>query len=469
MKRLPLLLMVLLAGCASYVPKPLDPAAQARAFDARRLDGPDVRQFVERSLGHEVAPWPPKSWDLTTLTLAALHFQPDLDQARAARLVAEAGIVTAGGRPNPTLRPSVEHSTETGGGKSAWSYGGGLDVPLETAGKRRYRIERARHLAQAAALREAETLWQVRSRVRAALLAAYPTGALLRRQRELQEELAHLLERRFEAGYASRPELTQARLGLSRATLALAENEKRQAEAAARLAAAIGVPAARLDPAALSFDAFDRVVPLAELPPKAMRRQALLGRPDVRAALADYEASQSALQLEIAKQYPDVSLGPGYLWDQGAVKWSLALSVVLPLVNRNQGPIAQAEARRRQAAAALLSVQARAIAEVDEALAGYAPAVRTLETADALLRDEKTRAGAADAAFRAGETDRLAWLSARYETVAAELARIDALAQAQRSLGRLEDALHRPLGGDAMPAEHAGLSKDAHYGDRREN
>lgn len=468
MKRLSMMLVALLAGCASYIPKPLDPAVQESAFESRRLDSTDTRQFFEHSLGHKLTPWPPKSWDITTLTLAAFHFHPDLDMAQARRLLAEAGIVTAGARPNPTVNPSLQHSTDTAAGQSPWSYGAGIDIPVETAGKRDYRIEHARHLAQAARLREAETVWQVCSRVRASLLAAYPTEALVRRQRDLQEEIARLLERRFAAGYASQPEVTQARLTLNQITLALRENQKKGAENLARLAAAVGVPLSALEETAITFESFDHVTPVSTLPPAAMRRQALLARPDVLVALAEYEASQSALQLEIAKQYPDVSLGPGYLWDQGAVKWSLALSLVLPLLNRNEGPIAEAEARRKEAATVFLSIQAQAIAEVDQALTGYGPAFQMFETADALLRDQQKKERAAAAAFKAGGTDRLAWLSARYETATAELARINALSQAQQVLGHLEDALHRPIGGNTLPAtaEQAALSKPLRYGEQ---
>lgn len=460
--------MALLAGCASFTPKPLDPAAQERAFTSRSLENPDVRQFVERSLGHQVSPWPPKSWDIETLTLAALHFHPDVDAARARRLLAEAGVVTAGARPNPTASSTLQHSTDTTGGISPWSYGLALDIPLETAGKRDYRIEQAQHLTQAARLRQTDTLWQVRSRVRASLLAAYPTEAQVARQRDFQAEIARLLERRFAAGYASQPEVTQARLTLNQATLALAENQKRHAENLARLAAAVGIPTSALDESAIAFTSFNHITPASELPSAEMRRQALLNRPDVLATLAEYEASQSALQLEIAKQYPNVSLGPGYLWDQGAVKWSLVLSLALPLLNRNEGPIAEAEARRQEAAAAFLSTQAKAIADVEQAWAGYDHAVRMLETADALLREQEKKERAAEAAFRAGEADRLTWLSARYETAAAELARINTLFQTQQTLGLLEDALHRPIGGNSFPeaAAQATLSEQVRNGEQ---
>ncbi|MBN8765289.1 MAG: TolC family protein [Thiobacillus sp.] len=444
---------LLVAGCASYTAKPIDPDAQQTALENRRLNSPAVSQFIQRASGKEIAAWPPKAWDLNLLTLAAFYFHPDLDRAQAQRLAAEAATITAGARPNPTGGVSFQRNMDAPAGQSPWTNGLTLDIPFETAGKRDIRIEQARYLAQAARLREAEAVWQIRSRVRASLLVAYPTEALVRSQRDLQEQIERMIERRFAAGFASQPELTQARLTLNRAALALRENQKQGAENRARLAAAVGVPDAALDGAEISYQAFEQLLPVSSLPPAEARRQALLTRPDVLAALADYEAAQSALQLEVAKQYPDISLGPGYTWDAGQVKWSLGLSLVLPLLNRNEGPIVEAKARREEAAAAFLAVQAKAIAEVDEALAGYGYAVQMFETADALLRDQQKTERAVAAAFQAGEVDRLAWMSARFETAAAELARINALTQAQQSLGRLEDALRRPIAADEEKIE----------------
>ncbi len=446
--RLPIVIVytvLLLAGCASYTAKPIDPGAQQAALESRRLDAREVGQFIEHASGRKLASWPPRVWDLDQLTLAAFYFHPDLDRAQARRLAAEAALVTAGAPPNAAGGVSFQRNTDAPAGQSPWTNGFTLDIPFETAGKRDIRIEQARHLAQAARLHEADAVWQVRSRVRASLLAAYPTEALLRSQRDLQQQIAAMIERRLKAGFASQPELTQARLTLNRAELALRENQKQQAESRARLAAAIGVPDAALEGTEMSHEVFDRLPPVSHLPSAELRRRALLARPDVLAALADYEAAQSALQLEVAKQYPDISLGPGYTWDAGQVKWSLGLSLALPLFNRNQGPIAEAKAQREEAAAAVLAVQARVIAEVDEAWAGYMHAVQTFDTTDALLRDQQKTERAVAAAFQAGEADRLSWMSARYETVAARLARVNAQGQAQQSLGRLEDALHRPL------------------------
>ena len=91
------------------------------------------------------------------------------------------------------------------------------------------------------------------------------------------------------------------------------------------------------------------------------------------------------MQLEIAKQYPDVHLNPGYELDQTDNKWTLGLTVDLPLLNQNQGGIAEAKAKRAQAAAHFLSVQANAISEIDNALAGYDAALQKSAIAKNLL------------------------------------------------------------------------------------
>jgi outer membrane protein TolC len=120
-----------------------------------------------------------------------------------------------------------------------------------------------------------------------------------------------------------------------------------------------------------------------------MRSRALQSRADILVALAEYAASQSALQLEIAKQYPDVHLGPGYQFDQGDHKFSLALTAELPLLNQNQGPISQAEARRAEAAARFNALQARVITEIDRAVAMYRVAQENLSTLDSLAASQK--------------------------------------------------------------------------------
>lgn len=104
--------------------------------------------------------------------------------------------------------------------------------------------------------------------------------------------------------------------------------------------------------AAIEFAELERPIDARSLSTKTIRQHALTNRTDILRALADYAASQSALQLEVARQYPDVRLGPGYTFEVGEHRWSLiGAALTLPIFNQNQGPIAEAEARRREAAA----------------------------------------------------------------------------------------------------------------------
>src|SRR5712664_47528 len=95
----------LLAGCAvqRYRPAPIVASATASRFESRSLADPGLQSFGQQNLGHPVSPWPPKTWDLQTLSLAALYFNPALDSARARVAGTEAALVTAGARPNPSL------------------------------------------------------------------------------------------------------------------------------------------------------------------------------------------------------------------------------------------------------------------------------------------------------------------------------------------------------------------------------
>jgi cobalt-zinc-cadmium efflux system outer membrane protein len=441
-----LVTLSLLAGCATFHAKPLSPAQTVSTFESRSLNDPQLREFLEKRLRHEIAPWPPKSWDFAMLSLAAFYYHPDLDVARAEWEVAKAGVITAGAIPNPSMDFTPQYDTPSPAGVPPWTLGLILDIPIETAGKRGYRIARAKHLFEAAALNMATVAWRVRSRLRASLLNLYAPDQLaanLRKEISIQEALVKLMGKRLAVGEVSRPDVTLAHISLDQTRLSLEEAQKQKAQAQVQLANALGLPVAALDEATISFAFVDRLP--AEPPLTALRSRALLNRPDILGALSEYAASQSTLQLEIAKQYPDIQLGPGYQYDQGENKWSIGISLTLPVFNQNQGPIAEAEARRKQAESRFTALQARVIGEIDRALAGYKAALKKLNVADSLLVDKQRRLQSTQEMFHVGETDRLSLLSGELELATATILRLNALVEAQHSLGLLEDALQYPL------------------------
>lgn len=438
------LLAALLAGCASYTPRSLDPAAEQAAFAGRSLTDPGLQRFLQaQSIGASAG-------TLERLTGAAFYYQPELDAARAQWQVDRAAAITAGARPNPTISGSAEYNADAESGVSPWARGLELAIPIETAGKRRQRIAHAVARAEAAQLRLADTAWQVRSRVRAELLAAISTELLLRRQVALETERVRLMQRRLELGFAAAPDLTAARIALQQVAAAADAAHRQQAEHRAALAGAVGVPVVALDEIVPAVDDFQRVPAVDTLPSLQDQRRALLQRPDVQAALADYQASDAALRLELARQYPDLTLSPGLLWDAGQVKWSLGLSLVLPLLDRHRGPIAEATAKREQAAANVLAAQARAFGEAEQALAGYRAVLDQLHNADALIASRQRQVQSAQRLQQAGESERSTTLGAQVELAAAEVTRRETWSQAEQALGALENALRQPLDGSAV-------------------
>ncbi len=460
------IIFAFIMGCATFHPKPMSPVQTASSFESRTLDDANLKEFLVKNLHREIESWPPNLWDFQALTLVAFYYHPDLDVARAKWAVTQAGVITAGQRPNPGVSFTPQYSVNAASGVSPWILTFAFDIPIETAGKRGYRIAQAKNLSEAARLDIAAVAWQIRSRLRMGLLnlyAADQSEVLLKRQLAIQEDLVEQMERRLAVGEVSRPDVTLTRLFLDQMRLSLSEARKHSAEACSQTANALGLAADAIKGIEISFPFLEKLPQ--EFPLADLRRQALLNRPDILGSLATYAASESALQLQIAKQYPDVHLRPGYEFDQGENKWGIGVSLTLPVFNRNQGPIAEAEAHRKEAGALFMSLQAQVIGEIERALAGYEGAIRKLEQADSLVSDKERQLQSAQAMFNVGEADRLTFLGAQLELLSSRLSRLEALVQAQQSLGLLEDALQRPLGpsGSFLPV----VEKSPHFEERR--
>src|SRR5579883_3083940 len=423
-----------LCGCVTYQSEPISPAANAQALDSRSLNDPRLRSFVAFAMGSDGAAARP-AWDLPELTAAALYYHPDIALARAKLAEARAAVITAGQHPNPVLNFAniVGQGLVAGAipaGAAPLTIGPVVDFIIETCGKREARTAQAQSLVDAARFDLASAGWQVRGRVRAAMLALWAAQQrldLTRQRLALEDQLVELLEHRLAAGEASSLDVARERINRSELTLAESNLEQTAAEARVQLATAIGVPAHALDGIDLEMGAFDHppALPLSA-DAGAWRRDALTKRTDIQAALQNYQAAQAALRLAVADQYPNITLSPGYTYQYGINQYELNLGTTLPIFNQNQG-------------------------QIDDATMAYRRATKTLASADALLADERHRAEQMESSFRAGQVDRPTLVTAQVEAAATALSHFDAVVQQREALGRLEDALQRPLyGPDVM-------------------
>ena len=436
-------------GAQQYDPRPVSAEGIAKGLDDHSLNSPALRRFIQAHYRQPELSWPPREWNLDNLTLVAFFFNPELDAARAKLATTEAAQISAAQRPNPVLQLPLQRTLNPKVGDSPWTLGFGLDIPLETAGKRGYRMDEAAYLVTAFRLQMANAAWRVRSQLREHLLALRATSErakLVQQQVKLDQTLVSMLEKRLLAGYASAWEVNQQRLSLIQSRNDLLTAQREMAAARVRVATVLGLRVERLAGNELDLTEFGQV-PF-EIPAQEIRLQALLNRSDVLEGLAQYQASQAALQLEVAKQYPNLHLGPGYTLDQGARKIGFDFAgLELPIINRNEGPIAEARGRRVEAEARVRQVEAKAFADADSAATAYLTSNDIVIQNQAQLAVQRRQLASAQRALAIGQGDRTSLVLAEKAELVAQLAVLESIFQMQQAIGRVEDAMQRTISG----------------------
>ncbi|MDB5422739.1 MAG: TolC family protein [Phenylobacterium sp.] len=413
---------VSLAACAHYTPAPIVPGRFPAALDARRLE-PKPAGTV---------------WTGAELMTAALANNPQIAEARAKYLTAVAAVRTAKLSPGLTLVLTAEYAKE----KPHWGYGAAADIPLDTGVRRGARMTTAELQMLQAWYAYGDAIWMVRTALEKARAELAVTGqevALAERAVSLRRDRLERLQRRVSAGEDDRVLALTAQTELGTAEGRLADATGRRAQALVDLAKALGVGQAG---APLAVAPVADPPPLGELP--AWRLDAALYRGDVLRAIADYDLAESALRLEVAKQYPEVRIGPGYFYDHGVDKLPFNLSLVLPTYDLNRRAIAQAELARSAAGRSLELTQANTLAAVDTAATALATAQANLERV--MTRDLPAARRTAEStarAVRAGYADRVEDLGARAAELDAELNLLAAQRTVRTATIDLEDALRR--------------------------
>lgn len=408
------------SACSHYTPLPLDPSSQAAHLSGRRLSG--------------------KTWTLPALIDEAMSANPELALSRAKYQTALAAVRTAGERPNPTITALPQFAKPLIEG----TYSVDFDWTFETAGKRTKRQVMAQAQARAAAADIVHTRWKVRGEVHKALLDVYIAEQRIHWLNEAiqrQDDLLKAFDEQVKAGAQSRSVMAQARVLQAQMRLQAIDSAKQIATARSALAEALTMSVSGLDQAKFSFAAFEKTT----TPSLPNRKAVLTHRADIYSSLADYQAAEASLCLEVAKQYPDIHLNPGYSLDSGTNKWNIGFNLTLPILNQNQGAIGEAEAKRKEAAATFDSVQAKALAEYEKAVSAITAAQAKLKGTDALITELSQQSASEDRLLKAGSGDKTAFLSAKVEEAVAQVSRVEAIGDLHTAIASLEEAAQTPL------------------------
>ncbi|WP_411287695.1 TolC family protein [Phenylobacterium sp.] len=438
-----------LAGCATYVLAPMDGAALVAARSIETLEPAHVRASLA-----EIAPgveWGGNAWDRLVLFAAARRYSPDVAAARLAVETAVAAARAARVAPAATLTLTSEYAvaaTES----SPWLFGAALDIPVDRGARRQARLTSADLAIALARYDYADALWRARMGVRRAVaerLIAERRMVAFQDLADLRVRQQAAMERRLAAGEVSRAELERVRADGADAVRLLLDAGAQARAASGALAAAVGLAPVAFGSIAPSWVGFDTPVsdPGADVT-REQRLAAVLSRSDVLRAVAAYDQAEADLKLETARQYPVLSVGPGYTWERGLVKLPLSVGLVLPPLDLNRAAIATAQAHRAEAGRRLEAAVAGVEAEIDAALIETAAARIAL---DRIRRtDLPAAARLADQAERElgrGAIDRAEWAAAVVGARQVRTTELDALARVHAADAALEGALRRPLEG----------------------
>jgi outer membrane protein TolC len=448
---LTLILPAAVGGCAHYTPAPLDPVTLGRELEARNGNEPDLAAFLQSHGSSRTA----DRWSVTDLVLAAIYFSPELDRLRAEWRAAVAAAATAGAHARPDLEGEVGYGV-TGGDaiESRWVAALAAVFTLELGGKRGARIAAARARAARAELELEVAAFNIAHTVRARAAELGAASARLRdirTERELRASLAGAAGARYARGELRRTELAVLQTAAVEAGTVEAERSGEEMLARSRLASVVGLPARELDASVLVLDEPRDCGPtdtLGHAPGTAIR-----ARPEVGRALAFYAVAEADLRLAVAGSYPDLSLGPGFTWDQGVGRWSLLFALPRLPVDGNRGPIAEALHRRDAAAAAVAEVELKIMADVAASLEACLAGRRELLAATAATATAESQVAAARSAFQRGEAGAEDTLAARLPLLRAAAAATGARERLMAGALLYERALGGWTGGTIRPPD----------------
>lgn len=336
-------------GCQTYAPKPPDLRSHYEAWIDRHPSSDEVKRFADalREAGATDASVPADGHlTVDQAEVVALLFNSEIRLARARAGVAQATADHAGLWDDPVLSVGLERMLS--GGPNPWMAMTSVGFTLPLSGRLESEKQKAATAHQAVLYAVYEQEWQLRVNVRRAWIAW--SAAKLKREVTLEflnelegiveivanieqvGELARIQGRLFYIEDAQRRnQLREIELEVAQRELALRQLLGLAPSAEIRLAAQVAI------------DGPSDVIE----PSETIRRR----HPRLRTLLAEHDTSEREFELAVRKQYPDLAIGPGYNYEDGASRLLLGLSLPLPLFNRNQQQIAVAIAQREQAVA----------------------------------------------------------------------------------------------------------------------
>ncbi len=441
------ILIFILSACVKqqYVSEPIDIQQNIEDIVLKDHRSQQFKLFLEEHQ-YPTDNWPITKWDLKNLTLVAIYFNEKINVAKSELAVHQAGEIIAGQRANPTVAIPLEN--HDGSAESPWLIGLVFDFLFEREDKRKTKQQQALAKRAAAEIKLQQQTWSIYSNLHKNLIeyfAAIKQKEILLAQRKLLKESLGLLIRRKELGQVSQFELSRVRLELQHLQLQLSNQDNIINNAFHVLIAVTGLQVDKFNKNDFQFNSFDKTITLNEYDEKKLRKNLLNNRHDIKIKLKEYDALEASLKLEIIKQYPDINLSPGFIFDQGSNVWALGASWALPLFHNHEGEIEQALAMRKQLQAEFIAMQTNLINELSRRHQNYIYKIASYENSILLLRELGQRVSQIQKQFDLGYVDQLSLVQVKLETEKVKQAVFSIKVDVLRATEELERVTQQPF------------------------
>jgi cobalt-zinc-cadmium efflux system outer membrane protein len=404
-----------------------------------------------------------KPLNLATALANTLEKSPVLSSFSWDIRAAEARIIQAKLVPNPEISLEGEDFTRADVRSATESMQNTLELSqlIELGGKRNSRVREAQFDREA-------TEWDYQGkRLEVLKLTSLAFIDVLSAQRNVQlaEENVQLTEaavpvthKRVEAGKASDVELLRTSTAVASARIRLTEVRRDLETARVNLAAQWGAKKATFPSVTGNLDQLRPIPSLESLKAKLQKN------PDLTRWTTEHQKREATLNLARAEANPDLTLraGPRLL---GASHADLTLvagfSIPLPLWNRNQGKIAEAEANVAKGADERAAAEAKAYAELNE---GYQTLARAAEEVQILretvLPGAKSAVDQITDGYGAGRFSQLDVLDAQRTYNESQTEYVKALSDFQKAQAQIDALTAEPVKlsrlGESISKSHQG-------------
>jgi cobalt-zinc-cadmium efflux system outer membrane protein len=439
-----IVLMILLLGCGAHQADVAWQEARPLGRDLTISKPPIHVPTVEESPQLQE---PTGTINLRQVLTLALTHNPDLKAFSWAVRAGEAKTLQAGLRPNPELETEIEEFGGSGdlSGFSAIETTIQLGVPIDLGGVRRKQRQIAGLEAELAGWNYETARLDVLTQVNRAfidVLAAQKVVTLNEELVRLAEQVFNTAKAQVEAGKVAPVQQMRTQVELVNSRIALEASKRGLEGARFVLAATWGSTSPTFEKVEGQFEMAKPIPTVEQLANRIFQN------PNIARWTVEIAHRRAAIQLERSRRVPDLSIGGGmkHLNESDDVAFIFGLSLPIPLFDRNQGAIREAEynlvrsfEEQRSAEVAVRT----ALMTAYGTLSAAAGTVSSLK--NEVLPSAQSTFDAVTEGYRIGKFDFLEMLDAQRTLFDVRSSYIDALAKYHKAVADVERLIGEPL------------------------